>query len=237
LPGTLHVTDSYATRLEQLPAVSYAAYGHIHRPQPLPGTVSGRYAGSPIPLDFGEEGEQKVAVVVEADPGRPAQVQLHPLSGGRPLRRLEGTLEQIREQSAGVGSALCLVTVDTQIPTPGLVEQVQAMLPEAVLLHVSERCAATRVTVLGEDDAVDKVEPGFADIFRSFLSEQGARGGSADRVLATFERLIGLVQNEQEVDFKELEQLRLPSQEQEATPADCSGSRGRARSTVGHGGR
>ncbi len=37
----LHVSDTYATRVEHLPAVSYAAFGHIHRPQSLPGSVPG----------------------------------------------------------------------------------------------------------------------------------------------------------------------------------------------------
>src|SRR5919205_1565185 len=62
----LHVSEAYATRLRRLPNVSYAAFGHIHLPQPLPRRVTGRYAGSPIPLDFGEEREQKEVVLVEA---------------------------------------------------------------------------------------------------------------------------------------------------------------------------
>ncbi len=203
----LHITDSYATRIEQLPTVSYAAYGHIHRPQPLPGTVAGRYAGSPIPLDFGEEGEAKSVVLVEAEPGRPARIEVHDLSGGRSLRRLEGTLEELRKQAPTVGAALCLVTVDTETPTNGLVERVQELLTQAVLLNVTERCATTRVSVLRQEDAVDQVEPGFAEIFHSFLAVQGTRGGSADRVVAMFERLIGLIESESDVEFQELQRL------------------------------
>ena len=45
----IHISDTYASRLEHLPAVSYAAFGHIHQPQALPGSaLTGRYAGSPI---------------------------------------------------------------------------------------------------------------------------------------------------------------------------------------------
>jgi exonuclease SbcD len=63
----IHVSDTYASRLEHLPTVTYAAFGHIHQPQALPGSVVvGRYAGSPIQLDFGEVGEQKSVVLVEA---------------------------------------------------------------------------------------------------------------------------------------------------------------------------
>ena len=63
-------------------AVSYAALGHIHKPQALPGGTAGRYAGSPIQLDFGEEGEEKVTVVVDAAPGRPAVIEPRPVRAG-----------------------------------------------------------------------------------------------------------------------------------------------------------
>ena len=33
----LHVSDAFATHVESLPPVAYAAFGHIHKPQALPG--------------------------------------------------------------------------------------------------------------------------------------------------------------------------------------------------------
>src|SRR5262249_17047872 len=42
------------------PGPQYVALGHIHAPQPIPGSpVPGQYAGSLLPLDFGEAGERK----------------------------------------------------------------------------------------------------------------------------------------------------------------------------------
>src|SRR5919197_407846 len=115
----LHVSEAYATRLERLPNVSYAAFGHIPLPQPLPRRgVTGRYAGSPIPLDFGEEREQKEVVLVEAEPGQPAVVTPVALGGGRPLRTIVGTLDEVREAAPTVGDALCRVTVCTGEPRP-----------------------------------------------------------------------------------------------------------------------
>src|SRR3954447_1647564 len=55
----VHITEEYATGAESLPAVSYAALGHIHKPQDVPGAVTASYAGSPPALDFGERGEAK----------------------------------------------------------------------------------------------------------------------------------------------------------------------------------
>ena len=59
----VQVGDNYATYLDHLPAVTYAAFGHIHKPQDLPGSVvTGCYAGSPIQLDFGADRQLGTAV-------------------------------------------------------------------------------------------------------------------------------------------------------------------------------
>src|SRR5262249_32997418 len=110
----LTVSDVYATHAERLPPVSYAADGHVHRPQALPGRVPGRYAGSGVPIDFGELGERKEVVVVDAEPGRPARVEARPLCAGRPLVRLEGTLAEIEAKAPGVGRALVAAVVRTE---------------------------------------------------------------------------------------------------------------------------
>ena len=204
----LHVSDTYACRLERLPQVSYAAFGHIHRPQRLPGTAAtGRYAGSAICLDFGEEGEQKEVVVVEAEPGRPATVTPYPLKGGRPLRTLTGTLEEIEKLAPDVGCALCRVTVRTETPTSHLAELLRDLCPEAVLLEVNEDCAATRLEVVEARDVDAEVEPSFEEHFRSYLAERGTKGASADRVLKTFETLLHAVEEQEEPQLLEIDKL------------------------------
>jgi exonuclease SbcD len=204
----LHVSDTYACRLERLPQVSYAAFGHIHRPQRLPGTaVTGRYAGSPICLDFGEEGEQKEVVVVEAEPGRPATVTPHSLSGGRPLRTLVGTLEEIQRLASEVGCALCRVTVRTETPTADLAELIRELCPEAVLLEVNEDCAATRLEIVEPTSGEAEAEPSFEELFHTYLGERGTTGASADRVLKTFTTLLHAVEEEEEPRLPELEKL------------------------------
>ena len=67
--------------------LDYVALGHLHRPQPVAGAASpALYAGSPLAYSFSEAGQQKRAVkLVDAAPGRPAQISDIPLRGGRPL--------------------------------------------------------------------------------------------------------------------------------------------------------
>jgi exonuclease SbcD len=204
----LHVSDAYACRLERLPQVSYAAFGHIHRPQALPGTaLNGRYAGSPICLDYGEEGEQKEIVVVEAEPGRPATVTPQPLIGGRPLRTLMGTLEELGTQAASVGGALCRVTVRTETPTDNLTELLRELCPDAVFVEVNEDCAATRIEVVEAGELDADAEPSFSELFRTYLGEQGTRGADAKRVLKTFEQLLEALDEEALPRLPDLDRL------------------------------
>ena len=58
----VEISDTYLTEAGALPAVSYAALGHIHRPQAITraGLVA-RYAGSPLQLDFGKPGKKRAS--------------------------------------------------------------------------------------------------------------------------------------------------------------------------------
>ena len=54
-------------------------------------------------VDFGEEQNTPVVCLVEAAPGAPAAVTDIPISSGRRLRTLRGTLAELTALAAGVG--------------------------------------------------------------------------------------------------------------------------------------
>ena len=198
----LHITEAYATRAEHVPEVSYAAFGHIHRPQALPLSSKGWYAGSPIALDFAEASEEKMVLLVEAEPSRPPHIRQIPLSGGGPLRKIDGTLEDIKRLAPSVKNALCLVTVQTSTPMPNLSEMVRDLLPDSVVLQVEESCSAKKVVALKRGDA-EAVEPTFEELFREYLGEAGTKGAAVDRVLSTFSSLLSAVEHEEKPGFAE----------------------------------
>lgn len=207
----LHITDAYAAQAASVPTVSYAAFGHIHKPQPLPGPGCAHYAGSPIPLDFGEEDEKKSVVLVEAVPGRPARVKAVPLRKGRPLRSLRGTLPHIAEAAPQVGEALCRVVVETETITPDLSERVRTLLPHATLLSVDEDCAATRVRPLDAQDARGAEETPLPLLFHEYLETATVKGANANRILDVFGRLAQATEDDAPVPaFGEEAALRAP---------------------------
>ncbi len=116
---------------------SYVALGHIHLPQDLPNkAITGAYAGSLLQLDFGEAGEEKRVVVVDAEPGRPAAVTSIPLGAGVPLRRATGRWDALDADATLDGAWLDLTVHTDAPPLPAEVEGWRVRFPRAVKLSV-----------------------------------------------------------------------------------------------------
>jgi exonuclease SbcD len=118
----LHVGEAYSATAQAIPAgPQYVALGHIHAPQPVPASpVPAEYAGSLLPLDFGEAGERKRVVLVEAEPGSLARVNSIPLASGRPLVKAEGTWEELEARTDELRDAYLDLTVKVGGPDPDL---------------------------------------------------------------------------------------------------------------------
>ncbi len=129
----LHMGEAYAATAASIPpSLGYVAMGHIHAPQPVPGAnVPAEYAGSLLPLDFGEAGEAKRVVVVDVEPGLPASVTSVPLASGRPLVRATGDWDEL---AARTDLADCYVdlVVTTDGPDPGLADRARLAFPYLV---------------------------------------------------------------------------------------------------------
>ena len=190
----VHVTEEYATARESLPAVSYAALGHIHKPQQLAGAVTAAYAGSPLALDFGERDEVKSVVLVDCEPGRPAALQRLSLRGGRPLRLLDGTFAEVAAAAGGVGEAIVKVVVSSEDPIDGLVDHVRSLLPLATIVEIVEHAASRQLEPAHAGGAAER-ERTLDELFDDFLAERGTKSVPA----ATVRELWHAVQDERAV--------------------------------------
>jgi exonuclease SbcD len=179
----VHITEEYATGPDSIPAVSYAALGHIHKPQDVPGAVTAAYVGSPLPLDFGERGETKSLVLADCAPGRPAELQRLPLSGGRALRVLDGTFAEVRAAAATVGDAIVKVVVKTQDPLDGLVDHVRDLMPDATIVDIVEHVASRKLEAAHAGGEADR-EQTLDELFDDYLADRGTKTVSASTVKA-----------------------------------------------------
>jgi exonuclease SbcD len=198
----LNITDTYATRAENIPTVSYAAFGHIHKPQKIKGHTPAYYAGSPIQIDFGEESEQKSVMFVEAAPGRPAaNIEAIAISGGRKLLTVHGTLDAIEQRAGEIGNSIVKVIVKSELPVENLSQHVQELLPFASILFVQPDCLAMQARALTIADAPDVATESMKDVFRSYLSQVGTRSVAIDRVMGVFSEAYSAVEEERAPEF------------------------------------
>ena len=130
----LHIGQTYGVTGASLPtAPQYIALGHVHEPQEvLAAPVPTAYSGSLLQLDFGERGQQKVVRIIDAVPGRPIEQTPVPLTRGRPLVELRGTLDEVLTGAENAGDAHLRVRLEVERPEPGIAERVRDALPAVV---------------------------------------------------------------------------------------------------------
>lgn len=138
---TAHLFD-YAIPALSFPGhLSYVALGHLHRAQRVPAPAPIWYSGSPLQLDFGEEQDVKSVMVAEVEPGLPAVVEAKPLTSGKRLRTLRGTLAEVTAQAGQVGDDFLRVELDEKART-GLADDVLELFPGAVEVRLAARDAS-----------------------------------------------------------------------------------------------
>jgi exonuclease SbcD len=180
----IHLGQAFAITPQKLPAnAQYAALGHIHRGQQVGGPCPTYYSGSPMQLDFGEAGQEKSVVIVEARVGLPAKIERIPITSGRALRDVEGQLAELPKLVAEVGNDFLRVRVHVDEPVLNLAERVREILPNAV--------EVTRVRAIEDAPQSDtRLSLGPEDLLREFYRvEMGAE--ASDGVVALFNRLYG----------------------------------------------
>ena len=176
-----HFIDEYAISAQSFPVTaSYVALGHVHRPQRIAGAAPIHYCGSPLQLDFGEEDQQKQVNLVEIELGVPPTVTPVPLSGGRALRTLRGTVAELERLGDRDDDAWLRVVVD-EPRRAGLADEVWELLGERV------------VDVRMDDPAPQRKQRATrrgrapTELFDEFLAE---RNVADERVRAMFAELL-----------------------------------------------
>ena len=131
-------TLDYELPARMFPATAhYAALGHLHRHQEIPAACPAYYSGSPLAIDFGEEANESVALIVTAAPGIRADVRPVPLAGGRPLRTLRGTLDEVIAAGEQAGDAYLRVVL-AEPGRAGLGDLVRDKLPNALEVQLDD---------------------------------------------------------------------------------------------------
>ncbi len=177
----LTLSGTYAVDGRSLPNdLDYVALGHLHRPQPLPGfTGLGRYAGSPMALDFSGAGAAPSVAVVDITASGSVAREI-PLTTGRPLVRLRGSLDELETLATRHPGAwfFCEVLVD-QLRLD-LVRHVRTRIPDALRVEPITPAGSGRVDV----DADQLSRRDLGDVYSEWLELSGR--GHDERLVGAF---------------------------------------------------
>lgn len=86
---TIQVGGALTVAPEVLPEEAhYVALGHLHRPQEVKGApCPAYYSGSPLAYSFSEAGYSKAVFIIDAIPGKRAEIKEEYLNSGKPLKK------------------------------------------------------------------------------------------------------------------------------------------------------
>lgn len=181
----VHLGDQWAIEATAIPtSAQYAALGHIHKPQTVRHGVE--YAGSPLQLDYGEEGEEKSFVLVEARPNLPVAIRRIPYEGGLALTTFSGSLDELNRDADTLKTQGHLrVILSLAEPIPDVVRLVRERVPNAVSVQV-------RLPQIEAHKVIAR-DASPADLYRDFFQKKHGRPPD-DAVVTAFNHLYGEVE-------------------------------------------
>jgi exonuclease SbcD len=175
----------------------YVALGHLHRRQALPAPAPVHYSGAPLAVDFGEQDNASVVCLVEATPGTPARITDIPVTAGRGLRTVHGTIAELEARAGDFADDYLRVYL--REPTrAGLRDDTLEILPNALEVRIDPEFApqAEKAATAGEARIArtpaqlfadycatrDVSDPKVAALFGELHDEVTATGTGSDSV-------------------------------------------------------
>jgi len=169
VPATIFPADAH-----------YVALGHLHRRQKLAAPAPVHYSGAPLAVDFGEQENISVVCLIEATPSTPARVTDIPITAGRGLRTLHGTVAELAALAGSVGEDHLRVYV-REAARAGLREEVTALLPNALEVRIDPEFAAP---VNGPRPEAGGAERSSSELFAEFCRTRSVADPRLDALFA-----------------------------------------------------
>ncbi|WP_229069214.1 exonuclease SbcCD subunit D [Actinoplanes sp. DH11] len=169
------------------PNAHYVALGHLHRTQQVISPCPTRYSGSPLAVDFGEEENVCSVAVVDVSAHQAARVRDVPVTSALTLRTVRGSLEQLAKVNLPDAWLRVLVR---EVPRPGLREDVQELLPNALEVRIDPDMLPDRT----RERTAERAGRSPRELFGDYLD---SRGNAEDGVRELFDELYDEVSSNQ----------------------------------------
>ncbi len=173
----------YALHASIFPSLlHYGALGHLHRRQSIAGPAPLHYSGAPLQVDFGESENTSVVVIVDVGEDSPAVARDRDITGGRRLRTVSATLDELGAQEFADDEWLRVVVKEK--PRAGLSDDVRELVPGALEVRVDpEFLGGSAPATPRRNTSRSPVE-----LFEEYL--QAARRGDTEALTRRFAELL-----------------------------------------------
>jgi DNA repair protein SbcD/Mre11 len=175
-------------------SIDYLALGHLHVPQTVGGSELIRYSGSPIPMGFGEAGQEK-SVVRVSFAGKVPAVEKIPVPRFQALKTLRGDWAAISSGIEGLKADDRSVWVEVVYDGKEVLANLRERLEEAVDGSAVEilRAANTRVLeramgAAASEESLDDMDP--AEVFESCLDAFEVPEDQREPLLSAYREVI-----------------------------------------------
>jgi exonuclease SbcD len=190
----------------------YLALGHLHVPQSVGGRDHFRYCGSPLPMGFGEAGQQKqvleITVTADASPGERAQVRPIDIPVFQQLVRLRGDWPRIERELRDLVAAGVPVWVEVYYEGEEIAGDLREQVATAVsdseveVLRIRNRRVMERA--LQRDDAAQSLdELDERAVFERCLSAHQVPEGQRGELRALYAEILTAMDESDVVDQSE----------------------------------
>ncbi len=179
----------------------YMALGHLHVAQKVDGADHMRYCGSPIPIGFGEAGQDKKVIVASFEGSKPIITE-HSIPCFQKLHKISGTLDRVSAEiktMANEGSKAWLeVEITEAVPAAMITAHLDDLLKDAKMeiLRIKNKKVIDRALQQNHDE--EKLETmNDKDVFIRCLEANDIHESERTQLLETYEEAIFHMQNEE----------------------------------------
>ncbi|MDD1710051.1 MAG: exonuclease SbcCD subunit D C-terminal domain-containing protein [Methanoregulaceae archaeon] len=183
----------------------YLALGHLHEHRKIEGNPWCRYSGAPIPLGFGEAGQEKKVIVIDFPKKGERSIREIPVPCFRKLQKIQGdissTEQTLRELCEGGERVWVEVVVESEFTAASLQARLHDLVRNSpVEILKIENAALTNAVLRAMVEGEHLADLDETDVFSRCLDEHRITGEDRDHLLTLFQEILVAVREEDRYD-------------------------------------
>lgn len=194
------VRDLYVGSLAHFPAnqfpanIDYLALGHLHAAQTIGQNPCYQYSGSPLPMGFGEAGQQKQVLSVLFT-GCTATVTALPVPCFQPLIRVTGSADQIISRIEELGEQQSNAWIEVEYTGSAALPNLRELVEEAVentMLEVrrikNRQISERALAAMNEDENLDELD--ILDVFLRCIDQNAVPQENRPGLIEAYQEIL-----------------------------------------------